>query len=49
MNDAALILAGWTVVRLWEHLPLDEADRRTVVTAPTAAATSATVAPGPAR
>jgi DNA mismatch endonuclease (patch repair protein) len=24
-NDAALILAGWTVVRLWEHVPLDEA------------------------
>jgi DNA mismatch endonuclease (patch repair protein) len=25
INDAALILAGWTVVRLWEHVPLDEA------------------------
>jgi len=25
MNDAALILAGWTVVRLWEHVPVDEA------------------------
>jgi DNA mismatch endonuclease (patch repair protein) len=25
INDAALILAGWTVVRLWEHIPLDEA------------------------
>jgi len=25
VNDAALILAGWTVVRLWEHVPLDEA------------------------
>ena len=24
-NDAALILAGWSVVRLWEHVPLDEA------------------------
>ena len=32
MNDAALILAGWTVVRLWEHVPLDEAIA-TVVTA----------------
>jgi hypothetical protein len=25
MNDAALILAGWTVVRVWEHVPLPEA------------------------
>jgi len=33
INDAALILAGWTVVRLWEHVPLDEAVS-TVVTAP---------------
>jgi len=24
-NDAALALAGWSVVRLWEHVPLDEA------------------------
>jgi DNA mismatch endonuclease (patch repair protein) len=32
INDAALILAGWTVVRLWEHVPLDEAIA-TVVTA----------------
>jgi len=32
INDAALILAGWTVVRLWEHVPLDEATG-TVVTA----------------
>jgi DNA mismatch endonuclease, patch repair protein len=42
INDAALILAGWTVVRLWEHVPLDEAVS-TVVTA-----LGATVAPGPA-
>ncbi len=35
VNDAALILAGWTVVRLWEHVPLDEAVT-TVVTALTA-------------
>jgi DNA mismatch endonuclease (patch repair protein) len=32
INDAALILAGWIVVRLWEHVPLDEAIA-TVVTA----------------
>jgi DNA mismatch endonuclease (patch repair protein) len=25
VNDAALTRAGWTVVRLWEHVPLDEA------------------------
>jgi DNA mismatch endonuclease, patch repair protein len=31
-NDAALVLAGWSVVRLWEHVPLDEAIA-TVVTA----------------
>ena len=43
VNDAALILAGWTVVRLWEHVPLDEAVG-TVVTALTA-----TVPPGPAK
>lgn len=42
VNDAALILAGWTVVRLWEHVPIDEAVG-TVVSALTA-----TVAPGPA-
>src|SRR4029077_4912465 len=42
INDAALILAGWTVVRLWEHVPLDEAVS-TVVTA-----LGATIAPGPA-
>ena len=35
MNDAALILAGWTVVRLWEHVPIDEAVT-TVITALTA-------------
>jgi DNA mismatch endonuclease (patch repair protein) len=31
-NDAALTLAGWAVIRLWEHVPLDEAIA-TVVTA----------------
>jgi DNA mismatch endonuclease (patch repair protein) len=41
VNDAALILAGWTVVRLWEHVPLDEAVG-TVVT------TLAATVPGPA-
>ena len=35
-NDAALMLAGWTVVRLWEHVPVDEAVT-TVVTALAAA------------
>ena len=46
VNDAALILAGWTVVRLWEHVPLDEAVT-TVVTALTATALAGT-ATGPA-
>ncbi len=32
VTDAALILAGWTVIRLWEHVPLDEAVA-TVITA----------------
>ena len=41
VNDAALILADWTVVRLWEHVPVDEAVT-TVVTALTA-----TGPPGP--
>jgi DNA mismatch endonuclease, patch repair protein len=41
INDAALILAGWTVVRLWEHVPLDEAVT-TVVTAVTSAQASQT-------
>jgi len=35
VNDAALILAGWTVIRLWEHVPLDQAVT-TVVAALTA-------------
>lgn len=25
MNNAALTLAGWTVIRLWEHVPLEDA------------------------
>ena len=46
VNDAALILAGWTVVRLWEHVPIDEAVG-TVITALTATgAPSSTVGPG---
>ena len=32
VNDAALILDGWTVVRLWEHVPLDEAVATVVAT-----------------
>ena len=54
VNDAALILAGWTVIRLWEHVPLDEAVT-TVITAlaaagPLAPATGpgSVTAPGPA-
>ncbi len=37
MNNAALTTAGWTVVRLWEHVPLQEAVA-TVVTALASAA-----------
>ena len=48
VNDAALILAGWTVVRLWEHVPLDQAIAA-VVTALTANGTVGPAsAPGPA-
>jgi len=32
VNDAALTTAGWTVVRLWEHLPLEEAVATVVTT-----------------
>jgi DNA mismatch endonuclease, patch repair protein len=42
INDAALILAGWTVVRLWEHVRLDEAISTVV------AALAASTAPSPA-
>jgi DNA mismatch endonuclease (patch repair protein) len=41
VNDAALILAGWTVVRLWEHVPVNDAVA-TVVTALTASSAAAT-------
>ena len=48
VNDAALILAGWTVVRLWEHVPLNEAVA-TVVTALTATSVADPLDPaGPA-
>ena len=45
INDAALILAGWSVIRLWEHVPLEEAVRTVVaaITAPNPA-----TAPDPA-
>jgi DNA mismatch endonuclease, patch repair protein len=36
-GDAALTLAGWTVIRLWEHVPLEEAIA-TIVTALAASA-----------
>jgi DNA mismatch endonuclease, patch repair protein len=49
INDAALQLAGWTVVRLWEHVPLDEAIT-TVVAAYAAASAAAQATPsGPAQ
>jgi DNA mismatch endonuclease, patch repair protein len=44
INDASLKLAGWTVVRLWEHVPVDEAVT-TVVTALTAAGAAARPSP----
>jgi len=43
VNDAALILAGWTVVRLWEHVPLDEA----IATVVTTLAASHAIGPPP--
>ena len=48
INDAALILAGWTVVRLWEHVPLDEAVGTVVTALATIAAPGPATAPGPA-
>jgi DNA mismatch endonuclease, patch repair protein len=46
-NDTSLMLAGWTVVRLWEHVPIGEAVT-TVVTAlaATGATTKGTTAKG---
>jgi DNA mismatch endonuclease (patch repair protein) len=44
INDASLKLAGWTVVRLWEHVPVGEAVT-TVVTALTTAGATARTSP----
>jgi DNA mismatch endonuclease (patch repair protein) len=44
INDASLKLAGWTVVRLWEHVPVGEAVT-TVVAALTAAGAVAKASP----
>jgi DNA mismatch endonuclease (patch repair protein) len=46
INDAALKLSGWTVIRLWEHVPLDDAV--TTVVAALAAAGAPTKAGTPA-
>ena len=46
LNDAALDLAGWTVVRLWEHVPLEDAVS-TVVTALAARTPSKTPSDAP--
>ncbi len=46
VTDAALILAGWTVIRLWEHVPLDEAVA-TVVTALSTTSATGQAQPGP--
>jgi DNA mismatch endonuclease (patch repair protein) len=40
INDAALMLAGWTVIRLWEHVPLDEAVTTVVAALATVGAVS---------
>jgi len=47
INDAALILAGWTVVRLWEHIPLDEAISTVVTALSAGTAPSSAAAPDP--
>jgi len=44
VNDASLKLAGWTVVRLWEHVPVDEAVATVVTALTTAGATARTSA-----
>ena len=50
LNDAALALAGWTVIRLWEHVPLDEALTTVIAALPTTrAALPATRAAPPRR
>ena len=40
LNDTSLKLAGWTVVRLWEHVPVDEAVAAVVSALTTAGATA---------
>jgi DNA mismatch endonuclease, patch repair protein len=45
LNNDALTTAGWTVIRLWEHMPLDEAVA--VVTTALGNATRATRPPEP--
>ena len=47
INDAALILAGWTVVRLWEHVPLDEAVSTVITALGTGIAPTPSTAPNP--
>ena len=47
MNDAALSGAGWTVVRLWEHVPLDEAVATVVRTLAATATADITPTPQP--
>jgi len=48
INDAALILAGWTVVRLWEHVPLGEAVSTVVTALGAGTAPNPATAPGQA-
>jgi DNA mismatch endonuclease, patch repair protein len=46
VNDAALILGGWTVVRLWEHVPVDAAVATVVAALAASGATAANQAQG---
>jgi DNA mismatch endonuclease (patch repair protein) len=48
INDAALILAGWTVVRLWEHVPIDEAVSTVLTALGAGTAPNPAAAPNPA-
>ena len=48
VNNAALALAGWTVIRLWEHVPLDEAVAAVVTALTAAAATNPAIPSNPA-
>ncbi len=47
VTDAALILAGWTVIRLWEHVPLDEAVATVVTALSTTSSATGQAQPGP--